>query len=337
MIVLFHPPSPSDAGMFDAPDDDPGLAPWIHLRNRFRDRGIAVDTSYRYQGRIEEASRIVFMNIPVELAFSRASFKARLRGLLRPNKEDSFYKRCVRAKMADRMAVILWEPHVVYPENYVERAHRKFAHILSWSERLLAESGRYHPIVWPQPPVIEIPENPPFSDRKLLCNFSGNKTSTDVRELYSARVEVIRFMESRYPEAFDHYGPGWEGDYPSWRGTVESKFTVYPRYRFGLCYENMQNEPGYITEKIFDCLRAGCVPIYLGAPDILERIPGEAFVDRRQFADTAGLIEYLSAMPKAEWMAMRKAGWDYLHSEGFKRYQPESFFQMLRAGLDIGG
>ena len=35
-------------------------------------------------------------------------------------------------------------------------------------------------------------------------------------------------------------------------------------YRFNLCPENSLGE-GYITEKIFDSIRSGCIPIYWGA------------------------------------------------------------------------
>jgi hypothetical protein len=41
---------------------------------------------------------------------------------------------------------------------------------------------------------------------------------------------------------------------------------------------------GYITEKIFDCLYAGTIPLYLGAPDILKYVPADVFVDCRKYS-----------------------------------------------------
>jgi hypothetical protein len=42
---------------------------------------------------------------------------------------------------------------------------------------------------------------------------------------------------------------------------VDSKKNTLEKYKFSICYENARDIPGYITEKIFDCFFAGCVPI----------------------------------------------------------------------------
>jgi hypothetical protein len=57
------------------------------------------------------------------------------------------------------------------------------------------------------------------------------------------------------------------------------------KYKFSICYENARDTPGYITEKIFDCFFAGCVPIYWGANNITDHIPKECFIDKRDFED----------------------------------------------------
>lgn len=44
----------------------------------------------------------------------------------------------------------------------------------------------------------------------------------------------------------------------------DNKFKFLANYRFNLCPENSLGE-GYITEKIFDSIRSGCIPIYWGA------------------------------------------------------------------------
>jgi hypothetical protein len=51
----------------------------------------------------------------------------------------------------------------------------------------------------------------------------------------------------------------------------------------------MRDEPGWITEKIFDCMRADCVPVYWGASNVLDYVDPEAFVDRRRFASNSEL------------------------------------------------
>lgn len=330
--IVVHPFSPADAGMFDEHASENSAAPWLYLKYAFSQRGINLQTSYRYQGRLADALWVVFMNAPQSLG-AKPSIKMRLRQIIKREPQIDFFECCRSEVPAKRLALMLWEPEVVYPLNVSSAVHQRFARVFTWAEALLTGAECYRPIVWPQPPIRELPENVAFDQRKLLCNFSGNKASDHGRELYSARVEVIRYMERHHPNDFDHFGPGWSSDFPSWRGKVENKFLVYPDYKFGLCYENMEGVAGYITEKIFDCLRAGCVPVYWGAPDISERVDPCAYIDRRQFAGTGEMIDFLRRMPEERWLEMRQAGFHYLRSVKFARYLPRSFASMFHEGL----
>jgi hypothetical protein len=335
-LVLVQPPSPADADMFDAPAGDPGHAPWIALRNRLRDQGTEIDTTLRRPGDIERADWVCFMNVPAELRAEGWSLRA-LVGLWRrpPPPGADAWARLQKAGRATRAAVFLWEPHVVLPENYDDRLHDGFARVFTWSTDLVERGGRYRAVVWPQPSGWSVPAGEPFARRKLLANFSGNKTSGLPHELYSARVQVIRYMEQHHPEQFDHYGPGWSAEFPSWRGAVPSKFDVYPGYRFGLCYENMHSVRGYVTEKVFDCLRAGVVPVYWGAPDIDGIVDPAAFIDRRRFGSTQELVDHLLSIDESTWRRMREAGAAYLAGPGFQPFLPPAFAQTVIQGLQV--
>ena len=70
--------------------------------------------------------------------------------------------------------------------------------------------------------------------------------------------------------------------FPSWKGPIDNKKKVLEQYRFAICYENVQDSPGYITEKIFDCFFAGCIPLYRGASNISDYIPSSCYIDRRK-------------------------------------------------------
>lgn len=53
----------------------------------------------------------------------------------------------------------------------------------------------------------------------------------------------------------------------------DDKFAYLENYKFNLCPEN-SNYPGYCTEKIFEAIKGGCIPIYWGSdnnpePDVL--------------------------------------------------------------------
>jgi len=99
-------------------------------------------------------------------------------------------------------------------------------------------------------------------------------------------------------------------------------------FRFALCFENC-TFPGYVTEKIFDCLLAGCVPVYFGAPDITDFCPKECFVDFRDFRDFGDLEKALREFPENEWDAKRQATREFLSSKMFRRHRQESLVPEL--------
>ena len=80
--------------------------------------------------------------------------------------------------------------------------------------------------------------------------------------------------------------------YTSYRGVLrEPKPTIYPKYRFAVCYENV-SVPGNIDEKIFECMRSDCVPIFIGAPNVSDYVDKEAYIDRRDFSTKEELLHF---------------------------------------------
>ena len=77
-------------------------------------------------------------------------------------------------------------------------------------------------------------------------------------------------------------------------------------------FENARDIPGYITEKLFDCLFAGCVPIYWGEPNIQSIVPKECFIDFRHFLAKpdpyAALYSYINTMSEEAYLTYQKAG-----------------------------
>lgn len=174
-----------------------------------------------------------------------------------------------------------------------------------------------------------------FHDRKLICNFSANKTSSHPDELYTARIKTIKLLEQHCPEDFDHYGARWTNEYKSWRGKVDNKLATMSNYRFNLCYENAKNLRGYLTEKIFDAFHAGCMPIYLGAPDIEDMIPLNTFIDRRKFSSDVELLEFLRSVDETQWKTLIEAARQFLISDEYQKYTANGMFSLLKTGLKI--
>lgn len=72
----------------------------------------------------------------------------------------------------------------------------------------------------------------------------------------------------------------------------QTKVETIARYRFCLALENSIS-PDYVTEKIYDPLIAGTVPVYLGAPNVDEFVPANSYVNASAFSSPADLASYL--------------------------------------------
>lgn len=155
-------------------------------------------------------------------------------------------------------------------------------------------------------------------------------------EFYSQRIEAVGRLHPL--QAIDLYGRGWDRWWTrqaatpaywrhlrtiraNYRGAVASKMDTLSQYRFSLCFENMPML-GYVTEKIFDCFYAGTVPVYLGAQDISDLIPPDAYVDMRDFGSDnyEAMWNHVRSMPDAEWQRRRAAGRDFVRSTAARQY-----------------
>lgn len=121
--------------------------------------------------------------------------------------------------------------------------------------------------------------------------------------------------------------------FPSYKGPVQNKRDVLESARFSLCYENVRDLPGYVTEKIFDCFFSGCVPIYWGADEIAELIPQNCFIDRRKFNDMESLYAYLKNMSEDDYIDKQQNIEKFLIGNSFKPFSSESFAQIIVSNI----
>lgn len=163
-----------------------------------------------------------------------------------------------------------------------------------------------------------------------------------VPRLYRARLRAIEYFSRR--GGFRLYGRGW--DQPSagisaadqhaarkvYAGAIAPgalpKREVLNGYRFAICFENCVF-PGYVTEKLFDCFLAGCVPVYWGAPDITDFVPEQTFIDFRHFGSLAELDRCLRDLPAAEAQRYLDAARDFLASPEFDRFDAARLAQEM--------
>jgi hypothetical protein len=245
--------------------------------------------------------------------------------------------------------LLIFESEVVRPDNWNVENHKYFKKIFTWNDEWVDGKKRIK-FYWPN----KIPENLDFDlnkKTKLCTMIAGHKFKSHPLELYTERVKAIRWFEQNHPEDFDLYGIGWDKyhfkdalsmlnrfevlrkllkpKYPAYIGTVKSKREVLQKYKFAICYENARDIPGYITEKIFDCFFAGCVPVYWGAPNVTEHIPADTFIDRRNFRTYEELYKYLKNMPDKEYMEYLDAIKDFVEGDKIYPFSAECFADTL--------
>jgi hypothetical protein len=151
------------------------------------------------------------------------------------------------------------------------------------------------------------------------------------KEIYKDRIEAIYYFSKR--KDFHLYGHGWENRIPgfsiayheatkkAFQGSIkpDEKLKIMNQYKFSICFENCVF-PGYVTEKIFDCFLAACIPIYYGAPDIDDFVPPDTYIDFRKFSNMQELEDYLNTFTELDAKKMLDAASVFLSSKDFDRH-----------------
>jgi alpha(1,3/1,4) fucosyltransferase len=247
-------------------------------------------------------------------------------------------KYILKQGLSPRKCIIrLIEPLVIAPFSwrYIKYYSKLFPIILTWDDSLVGKRP-FQKLYIPQNYFDQYTKAYSNVNRdKSVVFIVANKTSSRRGELYSKRLEIIKYFEANAPEYFDLYGYGWnnpvsmtgELDHFSttlYGGEIISKHETLKRYKYSMCIEN-SSQPGYITEKLFDALFAGCVPIYYGAPNINKYIPNDCFIDMRLYKNLGELHEVIRGMSNEEWKAMQMNGRKFIESKLFKPFNVESF------------
>jgi hypothetical protein len=264
------------------------------------------------------------------------------------------YCRQLRRMPGKKLYLFLLENPANRPDNYWRWNHRPFEKVFTWDPGLVDDKKYvkfWLPIKIPEPFAIDRSDKTKFCITIVSQKYSGHRT-----ELYSERVRAIRWFEREHPSEFDLFGLNWDRFYfsgkisrlniflqrfyktfpnapksnrfPSFRGSVKRKNAVMRNYKFAIAYENAAF-PGYVTEKIFDAFFAGCVPIYVGAPDVTDYIPPETFIDKRNFPDYPSLYRYLKEMSDQEYNKRLDAIESFVRGERIKLFGPENFTQII--------
>jgi hypothetical protein len=340
--ILIHSISGNNENLFNPNERDGYNDPLIYLRERLYQKGYLLKASN--DAILDNCEWVFFYDEPSVNPYKGwRGLASRLKSIIlwKPLSRN-LYQECINRGMKNRIVLFLWEPPSVLSLNWDKNLHKLFPIIFTWHDGFI-DGRKIIKIYWPQTRLFPTVPIIDFKEKKLLVNISMNKSSSHPRELYSKRLNAIRHFEQNQPESFDLYGVGWNYPtypikkeanntvqiYPSYRGTVLNKWDVLPKYKFSLCYENIHDEPGFITEKIFDCFRARCVPIYWGASNITEYVDKNAFIDRRDFNSNKELENHITGITEQKYNDIQDAIHNYLNSDRFAKFLPPNFAETI--------
>lgn len=126
---------------------------------------------------------------------------------------------------------------------------------------------------------------------------------------YESRIALRRFLRNTlkgylfprlyYPKDVHCYGQCLHNRRrPKEHDNRLGKWATLAAYKFDLAFENAIARD-YVTEKFYDPLIAGCVPVYLGAPNVEEYAPGSnCFIKAADFSGPKELANYLLHLDK---------------------------------------
>lgn len=202
-----------------------------------------------------------------------------------------------------RRALIAWEPFVVDRENYKQKNLKQFGTIFApsviWAKKIKAI-----PFNWPQDAIEQedVPLNWKQRKNKIIL-IQGNKFSAVKGEMYSTRRRAIgAFNDTDFSLLGTNWNRGLVYDFHKWLksaletplkdlslyslqgvgsyytkygGQIDNKIEVLKTFKIALVIENSLD---FVSEKLFDAVRAGCIVVYVGPNLNTFGIPEEAAI-----------------------------------------------------------
>jgi hypothetical protein len=216
--------------------------------------------------------------------------------------------------------------------------------IVPWNQKkfiALVAGNKHYKATADFPRTLRLSRYKRWYRKYLEIKSSPSLTLAIKNELQTKRLEAVEFFGAQ--EKLDVFGTQWDNPKrmtAEWQKKLklilaqikpipcDDKVDTLSGYKFSICFENT-SYPGYVTEKIIDCLVAGTIPIYIGAPDIDDFVPAEAFIDMRKFKSWVDLDDYINIITEQQAAEMITAGRGFLNSEQGARHTFEAYAETV--------
>ncbi len=185
------------------------------------------------------------------------------------------------------------------------------------------------------PMFFQVPEaidRTPFEERKFSAMIGHIPHGGALN--YHERASTALWFSANHPDQLDMYAKqtGYSGsmnEIKCYRGPCGNKRKTLAGFKFCFCYENSADYPGYVTEKIFDSIFAGCIPVYLGPPDRSAYIPDGCYIDRARFKDNQELYDYMVSIDGDAFNKYQDALSEFVNSDFCRRHSPLGFAELV--------
>lgn len=275
----------------------------IKLCDSFRKAGF--DVSYYVEGKMPDADLYIYFDMP---------YPWRLQA----------WSKIVKNK--NRNILYIFEPSIIQPFQYNKFFLSFFKEVHTYNDDIV-DNKKFFKHYFPQSLNDIDTKELCFDKKRFLILINSNKFPlnplhkisflSNEKELYSERQKALNFFDKTIPGDFCLYGVGWNKPkrfslkekifgfkkYQSYKGPVDQnkKIKLLSNFKYSICFENSADNNGYISEKIFDCFKAKCVPIYWGSSNIEKYIPKECFIDYRKFMNYRKLLIFLENINEKEY------------------------------------
>ncbi len=210
----------------------------------------------------------------------------------------------------DKSYVWFLETPPVIHSLYKKEKHHLFKKIFTYDKDLV-DNEKYHymQLTYSFDPWEDVD----LKQKTVLAMQVARNHYYSNRFLYHERRNLVKWFVENHPEDFEFYGEYW-GPYKSKinpesradfdrcnKGYTPNKKDTVKKARFVFAYENCLSD-NYVSEKIWDVMNAGSVPIYLGADSIETYVPKECFINKKDFDTYKKLYDYIKNMSDERYL-----------------------------------
>jgi glycosyltransferase involved in cell wall biosynthesis len=232
--------------------------------------------------------------------------------------------------------LILYETEMIHSPNWDMSYHKRYDMIFTWNDEFV-DNLRYFKCFFPGnlEPNFHVDEMRKNGSHKKLCTMvASGKLINHPNELYSERIKIIQWFDDHHPEDFELYGVGWPENYfKTYKGRVIDKIATLSNFKFSICFENAKDYEGYISEKIIDCLKSGVIPIYFGAPNIVDWIPSSCYINYTEFDSIDSLYSFMKNMTESIYLNYLSSIDSFLKSPDSYPFSIDFFITQLTGHL----